>query len=243
MRIKFVEISNFRKLKSTHLDLDKNTTILVGANNSGKTSAMLALRIFLLSPTRLNLRDVTIANWTKIDLLGSEWEAGAEPTVDLDSLLPSLDVWLDVPLREIQHVVDILPTLDWSGGLLGVRLAFRIKNLDKLKSEYIAQRTAARDAAIVGPNGESIKIAVWPRNLTDFLERRLRAHLELLAYPLDPAAVVPPGRSGLATPQRLPASALAFEHPPFKKLIKIDEIAAQRDFADASSSDGAELTQ
>lgn len=217
MRIKFVEISNFRKLKSTHLDLDKNTTILVGANNSGKTSAMLALRIFLLSPTRLNLRDVTIANWTKIDLLGSEWEAGAEPTVDLDSLLPSLDVWLDVPLREIQHVVDILPTLDWSGGLLGVRLAFRIKNLDKLKSEYIAQRTAARDAAIVGPNGESIKIAVWPRNLTDFLERRLRAHLELLAYPLDPAAVVPPGRSGLATPQRLPASALAFEHPPFKK--------------------------
>ncbi len=240
MRIKFVELSNFRKLKSTHLDFDKNTTILVGANNSGKTSAMLALRIFLLSPKRLVLRDVTIANWTQIDLLGSEWEVGTAPTVDLDSLLPSLDVWLDVPLREIQYVVDILPTLDWSGGLLGVRLAFRIKNLENLKSEYIAQRGAARDAAIVGPSGESIKIAVWPRNLTDFLERRLQAHLELLAYPLDPAAVAPPGRSGLATPQTLPASALAFEHPPFKKLIKIDEIAAQRDFADATSNDGSD---
>lgn len=53
MRIKFVEISNFRKLKSTHLDLDKKTTILVGANNSGKTSAMVALRTFLMTPSRL----------------------------------------------------------------------------------------------------------------------------------------------------------------------------------------------
>ena len=48
MRIKFVEVSNFRKLKSTHLDFDPKTTILVGANNSGKTSAMVALRYFLL---------------------------------------------------------------------------------------------------------------------------------------------------------------------------------------------------
>ena len=95
MRIKFVEITNFRKLKSTHLDFDRKTTILVGANNSGKTSAMLALRIFLLPPNRLALRDVTIANWTKIDLLGEEWEADAGSTIDLNALLPSLDVWLD----------------------------------------------------------------------------------------------------------------------------------------------------
>ena len=240
MRIKFVEISNFRKLKSTHLDLDKKTTILVGANNSGKTSAMVALRIFLLSPGRLALRDVTIANWTQIDLLGDEWETDTEPTVDLDPLLPSLDVWLDVPLGEIQHVVHILPTLDWSGGMLGVRLKYQLKDLDKLKTEYLAQRSAARDASTTGPNGETIKIAVWPRSLTDFLERRLRAHIELAAYPLDPTAVTTPGKNGLAKPQALPASALAFDHPPFKNLIKIDEIAAQRDFADASEHESGE---
>ena len=240
MRIKFVEISNFRKLKSTHLDFDKKTTILVGANNSGKTSAMVALRLFLLSPTRLALRDVTIANWTKIDQLGDEWEADTDPSVDLDLLLPSLDIWLDVPLKEIHHVVHILPTLDWSGGLLGVRLTYRVKNLEKLKTEYLAQRSAARDASTTGPNGEAVKLVVWPRSLTDFLERRLRAHLDLSAYPLDPAALTPPGKSGLTTPQTLPASALAFDHPPFKNLIKIDEIAAQRDFADAGSSESGE---
>lgn len=240
MRIKFVEITNFRKLKSTHLDLDKKTTILVGANNSGKTSAMLVLRIFLLSPNRLTLRDITIANWTKIDLLGDEWEANEEPTVDVNALLPSLDVWLNVPLSEIQHVVHILPTLDWAGGMLGVRLSYQVKDLDKLKAEYLAQRAAARDASITGADGEAIKIAVWPGSLTDFLERRLRAHLEVSAYPLDPDAISPPSKNGLATPQILPANTLPFDHPPFKNLIKIDEIAAQRDFADAGNSDGAD---
>lgn len=240
MQIKFVEILNFRKLRSTRIDFDKKTTIFVGANNSGKTSAMVALRLFLLSPNRLALRDVTIANWTKIDQLGDDWESDTDPSVDLNLIFPSLDIWLDVPLSEIQHVVHILPTLDWSGGLLGVRLAYRVANLDKLKAEYLAQRSAARDASITGPDGEAVKLAVWPCSLTDFLERRLRAHLDLLAYPLDPAAVTPPGKNGLATPQTLPPSALAFDHPPFKNLIKIDEIAAQRDFADAGSSDNDE---
>jgi predicted ATP-dependent endonuclease of OLD family len=233
MRIKFVEISNFRKLKSTHLDLDKKTTILVGANNSGKTSAMVALRTFLVTPNRLALRDVTIANWTKIDVLGEEWEAEAETTIELDTLLPALDVWLDVPLSEIQHVVHILPTLNWSGGLLGVRLRYQIKDMGKLRAEYVAERAASGNAATTGPAGQQIKLSVWPLCLTDFLERRLRAHLELAAFPLDPQAVTLPGKSGFATPQDLPAIALRFDHPPFKNLIKIDEIAAQRDFADA----------
>lgn len=240
MRIKFVEISNFRKLKSAHLDLDKKTTILVGANNSGKTSAMVALRTFLVTPNRLALRDVTIANWTKIDVLGEEWQAEAESTVDLDALLPTLDVWLEVPLSEIQHVVHILPTLDWSGGLLGVRLRYQIKDIGKLRAEYVAERAASGNAATTGPAGEQIKLAVWPLCLTDFLERRLRTHLELAAFPLDPRAVTLPRKCGLAVPQDLPTSALRFDHPPFKNLIKIDEIAAQRDFADAGDREGGE---
>jgi hypothetical protein len=109
MHIKFVEVSNFRKLKSTHIDFDKKATIFVGANNSGKTSAMVALRYFLLAPGRLALRDITIGNWTKIELFGEAWEAGTETDIDLNALLPALDVWLDVPLSEIQHVVHILP--------------------------------------------------------------------------------------------------------------------------------------
>jgi predicted ATP-dependent endonuclease of OLD family len=48
MRISFVEIANFRKLLSVRIDFAPETTLLVGANNSGKTSAMIALRQILL---------------------------------------------------------------------------------------------------------------------------------------------------------------------------------------------------
>ncbi|MDB5038093.1 MAG: hypothetical protein JWQ35_1621 [Bacteriovoracaceae bacterium] len=52
MRINFIEIQNFRKLKSVHVELDDETTLFVGANNSGKTSAMLALGHFLVDQKR-----------------------------------------------------------------------------------------------------------------------------------------------------------------------------------------------
>ncbi len=47
MYIKDIEIGNFRKLKSVRIAVSDETTVFVGANNSGKTSAMLALRYFL----------------------------------------------------------------------------------------------------------------------------------------------------------------------------------------------------
>ncbi len=40
VRISCIEIQNFRKLKSTHIDFAHETTLFVGANNSGKTSAI-----------------------------------------------------------------------------------------------------------------------------------------------------------------------------------------------------------
>lgn len=231
MRIKFVEVSNFRKLKSTHLDFDAKTTILVGANNSGKTSAMVALRYFLLAPNRLALRDVTIANWTRIDAVGTAWEKGKPAADEINDLLPCLDVWLDVPITEIQHVVHILPTLEWNGGLIGVRLKYELESLDRLKADYLLNREAA--VKVAQPEGGGEPITIWPERLTDFLERKLRAHVQLSAYPLDPAAVVPPTK-GSAAPQALPAGAFPLEKNPFRHLIKIDEIAAQRDFSDAS---------
>lgn len=48
MRLENVKIRNFRLLRRLSIDLDhtKTTTILVGPNNSGKTSVMEALRLF-----------------------------------------------------------------------------------------------------------------------------------------------------------------------------------------------------
>lgn len=47
MKISFVDIQNFRKLKRCRVEFAEEQTLLVGANNSGKTSATDALICFL----------------------------------------------------------------------------------------------------------------------------------------------------------------------------------------------------
>ena len=48
MKLAMIRVQNFRKLKDIRLDFSDKTTLFVGANNSGKTSAMDALRKFLI---------------------------------------------------------------------------------------------------------------------------------------------------------------------------------------------------
>ena len=65
MNIAFVEIKNFRKIKSCPIDLSPKSTIFVSANNSGKKSAMFTLMKFLKRKLLL-LDDFTISNLAAI---------------------------------------------------------------------------------------------------------------------------------------------------------------------------------
>ena len=68
MHIAYVKIANFRKLLSVRIDLSKETTLFVGANNSGKTSAILALRRFLVNKgKRFRTQDFTLSHWSAIN--------------------------------------------------------------------------------------------------------------------------------------------------------------------------------
>jgi hypothetical protein len=41
-----------------------------------------------------------------------------------------------VEKNEIQYVANIIPTLKWRGGMLGVRLVYQPKDLEKLFERY-----------------------------------------------------------------------------------------------------------
>ena len=47
MKIKYIHIKNFRILKDTKIDLDKDLSVIIGKNNTGKTSLLLILDKFL----------------------------------------------------------------------------------------------------------------------------------------------------------------------------------------------------
>jgi len=75
MYIQHIEIYNFRKLFSVRIDFANETTLLVGANNRGKSSAMLALRRFLVSKTSaFRPHDLTLCHLAKLDEIGRVWE-------------------------------------------------------------------------------------------------------------------------------------------------------------------------
>jgi len=244
MLIEFVEIQNFRKLKSIRIDFARKTTLFVGANNSGKTSAMSALRYFLVDSECFQANDFTLSNWVSIKEVGKKWESAGNtpnspaPTLsDWETLLPSLDLWLRVEDDEIHRVSHVLPTLDWVGGLLGVRLRYEPKKIDDLYSDYLlAIRKVNETMKAAPPEGDSAlpPPVLWPKDMHEFLERKLGTYFGVRAYCLDPNKQQSPV-NGIARPQPLPGGIGPIDGDPLKGLIRIRQIDAQRDFADVNS--------
>ena len=182
MRISSIYIQNFKKLYRCIIDFSKDTTLFVGANNSGKTSAMDALGKFLAGrPFVFN--DFTISNRELINKIGAQWEITdcekPESISNWSYLLPAMDVWLDVASQDIHHVASIIPTLDWRGGLLGVRLLFQPQKIETLFTEYREAFFAARETEKKNPGKEAIQL--FPKNLCDFLERKLSTYFTFMS--------------------------------------------------------------
>lgn len=64
MKVTSIIIQNFRKLLECRIDISEGTTLFVGANNSGKTSAMDALAKFLANRSFV-FNDITISRRTE----------------------------------------------------------------------------------------------------------------------------------------------------------------------------------
>ena len=241
MRMTCVEIQNFRRLKSIRIDFSEQSTIFVGANNSGKTSAIVALGHFLIDQARFATKDFSLSSWNHIDNIGQSWVTAAAMQTDADldtthwvDVLPAMDVWLDVDPNEIHIVSHLIPTLGWSGGRLGVRLRFEPSDLTDLFTQFVSAEKAAREAVAateITAEHASQAVKLWPQSLPEFLERRLRNHFKLRSYLLDPAHLVDPV-VGQAAPQSLPLESEPLDTEPFKGLLRIDEIDAQRGFTD-----------
>lgn len=248
MRIDFVEIANFRKLLAVRIDLSEKTTLLVGANNSGKTSAMLALRYFLTDsgPSRFCLNDFTLCHWATVNEIGEKWRAGKAQgdTADFETsrwheIVPCLDLWFKVENGEIHRVSKLIPTLDWAGGRLGIRLRFEPKDPEALWKTFLAAvESIEKLKAQTATGGEPAPVPpLWPKNLAAFLDNRqqLKSNFEVRAYALDPDKVLEPEK-GIARLQALAPDTEPIDAVSLKGLIRIDEINAQRVFGDESDS-------
>ncbi|EGQ7764643.1 AAA family ATPase [Vibrio parahaemolyticus] len=227
MKISSFALKNYRRLVDVNLVLDDKTTVLVGANNSGKTSCIGALHTFLKSPDNLKVRDISKRNWKEIQKLGKQIEQEF-PTSEkmqelsdvLTSLLPILDIEITAEVNEAYKVRDILPDLEWRGGALFVRITYEATDISKLCREFVDMR-----GVVSKYTGQ---VSLWPKDLCDFLEKgsNLSKFIKQKHYILS-KGVEPTSKEVL---QPLKSGAL-------KKLIRVDVESEQRGSGDEDNTD------
>ncbi len=136
----------------------------------------------------------------------------------------------------MHYVADIIPTLKWRGGRLGVRLALFPKDIEKLFAEYREAYFAARITEKANTKN-SDTFNLFPKDLCEFLGKKLNMYFSIKAYILDPAY------SGSDLPQPTLFELECLTDNPLKGIVKVDMINAQRGFSDPDNADGAEKTR
>lgn len=233
MRLSTIYIGNFRKLKGCHIDLDEKVTILVGANNSGKTAAMNALLWFCKAGRSFKTKDFTLTNWDAINQIGQEWIDTDDPmNLDLsinrwNEYLPFLDLWIkleDGQDENVNLVSELFTSLDSVPAQVGMRIRFEPADMQKLYSEFIAAYQNSQRIQ----EGRANRFEIYPKNLLDFLEhedsKNLNKYFRLKYYKLNEERLID------GAPQDCPARELGRDV--LGDIIKIDTISAEREFAD-----------
>jgi len=235
--LRFIEAHQFRRLGKVQLDIDKKTTILVGANNSGKTSLLAALRHFLADGSAFGAFDISLSQWPKLRALGKAWEALTEDPLTIAecddqwepqlqtilSAMPTLDLWFDAEAGMYHYVAPFLSKFSWKGGAVGVRLRLEpASTVDELKQLAWEYRTARLPVQDMGTDS-----LAWPIDLLDFWLREPLKLGHVRAYKLD-ADNNPLGGLKNYTTKTLPPDASPIERKYLSKLIRVDFVAAQR---------------
>lgn len=244
MKIQSVHIRNYRKLKNCHIEFGEEETVLVGANNSGKTSAISAIVWFLKNTDRFTLKEFTATNWASINEFGEKWlehdsvDEALLSSHKWDNIVPSMDVWIKVEDGEQYRVNHLIPSLSsWDGKIVGVRGQYEPKDVKKLYTVYKEAKIKAK--ALEGT--EEWKNAgspdLYPKNLCDFLGKglNLREYFDVKYYIIDPA-LDPDDEDEV---QKTPDEEIG--NNPLDGLIKVDTILASRDFSDPEGQTDSDI--
>jgi predicted ATP-dependent endonuclease of OLD family len=178
VHIKCFRVENFRRLKSARVDLELERTIFVGANNSGKTSATHLFQMFLSEQPRapFEIYDFTADCWETFNSF--DIEAG-DPDADLPRI--TFDLWFDVDEGNLHRVLELLPSLDWNGEPVGVRMVYAPRDGANLVVNFKEARIKAE--ATTGDASTAYK--PWPQTMVEYLTKRLRQEYEIRYYSLD----------------------------------------------------------
>lgn len=134
MNVNKVSLRNFRRLEDVSIDFDRKETVFVGPNNSGKTSATTAFKLFLKT-NDFKIHDFSVSKIVEFDKFGEldeldEIQSQELPTIEMDLWFLVNDDLDYATIRELVH--DIFSDFN----KVGIRLKYQVKNKKDLLKEY-----------------------------------------------------------------------------------------------------------
>jgi hypothetical protein len=235
MHIQALRIRNFRRLKNARVDFQKDISIFVGANNSGKTSAAHAIGLFLGDENGgLAVHDFNAETWEAMNAFGNE-----EPNAQLPTV--SMDLWLAVGENDLYRVLELLPSVKWQGSVVGVRIEFAANDPVGLLARYNERRKAVLSAVPPADGKERGEFDPSPRNMREFLTTNIKREFGLRYFVLDrnkfDASFEPIGE---VTPRPFSREHGKQGRDVLASLIKVDMLYAQRHLSDTAGGARAE---
>lgn len=253
MKLHAYRLRNYRRLRDVAIELDDKISIFVGANNSGKTSAAQGLYSMLRGEvSSFELFDFSAILWAEIDNIGN----AAPDDVDAAKRLPAitLDLWFLVGDDDLGVAMPLLPSTDWEGKYVGIRVSFEPKSNYDLVRDYREQHDKATAAAAKlaakatadTAAGAAVALEVgaaggykpWPESLTKFLTKELTKHYGFRYYVLDERQF--DGyreKSAEYSPQEVVGDRRG--DTILKSLLRVDFLRAQRHLDDPQGGGGA----
>lgn len=221
MRLETISIRNFRLLRRLTIGLtkEKTTTILVGPNNSGKTSVMDALRVFGTAGAKApevsfhDLSQLRHKDFKRIEVLMAAAADGTAKAEIVRRFAPRMRIELvfsytDDP-ADLIAATDLLMDLTAGTNQVRLRIDYGLKNAKQLVDEFEAR-------------------PVHEQSLCEFLNGTFSRYYERTYF-----KVSADGSEAVELP----------DSGPLKKLLKVDVVPAQRHVDDDESSRSAKLSK
>lgn len=229
MQLKTIYVNNFRRLKDVRIDCESETTIFVGANNSGKTSVSHLLKLFLGNQRgKFSFHDFNVSCWEAFSV--AEKRAATETPEDICLPKISLDIWFAVEPKDLPNIIDILTRLDVTSNEVGVRIEYAPKSNSILFENYNEAREQAKNTA---KEKDTSKFHPWPISLADYLEKKLRSEYTINYFALDRSKFDESYKpSPVYTPDSLGDGKNKTGATIVDSLLKVDFLDAQRHLAD-----------
>lgn len=92
----------------------------------------------------------------------------------------SLDLWFEIAATDLYRVIELIPSLDWQIGPVGLRIELAAKAPAELLKRFHDAKAKATP-----PNGVTGATALWPKCVTDYLIKNFEMEFEFRYWVLD----------------------------------------------------------